>query len=139
LEFKPQAFEDLQFWVQTNPQLAKRLLRLIEETRRDPFSGVGKPEPLRGELSGWWSKRIDQEHLLVYQVEGERLIIAQDGAGAVRAGSHGGRVGTLVRFANGWGKRCGMSLIAFTFHWHVGETTTLLMGGSMDAANIPAR
>jgi toxin YoeB len=77
LEFKPQAFEDLQFWVQTNPKLAKRLLRLIEETLRDPFGGVGKPEPLRGELSGWWSKRIDQEHRLVYQVEDARLIIAQ--------------------------------------------------------------
>jgi Txe/YoeB family toxin of toxin-antitoxin system len=50
---------------------------LHEETARDPFGGVGKPEPLRGELSGWWSKRIDQEHRLVYQVEGERLIIAQ--------------------------------------------------------------
>jgi toxin YoeB len=77
LEFKPQAFEDLQFWVQADPKLAKRLLRLIEETLRDPFGGVGKPEPLRGELSGWWSKRIDQEHRLVYQVEGGRLIIAQ--------------------------------------------------------------
>ena len=77
LEFKPQAFEDLQFWVQTNPKLAKRLLRLIEETQRDPFGGVGKPEPLRGDLSGWWSKRISQEHRLIYQVEGQRLIIAQ--------------------------------------------------------------
>jgi toxin YoeB len=77
LEFKPQAFEDLQFWVQTNPKLAKRLLHLIKETARDPLGGVGKPEPLRGELSGWWSKRIDQEHRLVYQVDGERLIIAQ--------------------------------------------------------------
>jgi toxin YoeB len=63
--------------VQTNPKLARRLLRLIEETARDPFGGVGKPEPLRGDLSGWWSKRIDQEHRLVYQADGERQIIAQ--------------------------------------------------------------
>ncbi len=77
LEFKPQAFEDLQYWVQQNPKLAKRLLRLIEETQRDPFGGTGKPEALRGELSGWWSKRIDQEHRLVYRAEGDRLIIAQ--------------------------------------------------------------
>jgi toxin YoeB len=63
--------------VQTNPKLAKRLLRLIEETQRDLFGGTGKPERLRGELSGWWSKRIDQEHHLIYQVEGDRLIIAQ--------------------------------------------------------------
>ena len=77
LEFKPQAFEDLQYWVQQNPQMAKQLLRLIEENRRDPFEGAGKPEPLRGELSGWWSKRIDQEHRLIYRMENDRLIIAQ--------------------------------------------------------------
>jgi toxin YoeB len=77
LEFRERAFEDLQYWVQTHPKLAKRLLRLIEETQRDPFGGAGKPEPLRGELSGWWSKRIDQEHRLIYRVEGDRLIVAQ--------------------------------------------------------------
>ena len=77
LEFRTRAFEDLQYWVQTNPRLANRLLRLIEETRRDPFGGTGKPEPLRGELAGWWSKRIDQEHRLVYQVADDRLVIAQ--------------------------------------------------------------
>jgi toxin YoeB len=77
LEFKPQAFEDLQYWVQINPKLAKRLLRLIEETQRDPFGGTGKPEPLRGDLSGWWSKRIDQEHRLIYKVVGDALVIAQ--------------------------------------------------------------
>jgi toxin YoeB len=77
LEIRERAFEDLQYWVQTNPRLAKRLLRLIEETKRDPFGGTGKPEPLRGELSGWWSKRIDQEHRLVYRVEGDSLIVAQ--------------------------------------------------------------
>ncbi len=77
LEFKQQAFDDLQYWVQINPKVARRLLRLIEETRRAPFGGAGKPEPLRGELSGWWSKRIDQEHRLIYRVEGDSLIIAQ--------------------------------------------------------------
>jgi toxin YoeB len=77
LEFKEQAFEELQHWVQLNPKLAKRLLRWIEETRRDPFGGTGKPEPLRGDLSGWWSKRIDQVHRLIYRVEGDRLIVAQ--------------------------------------------------------------
>ena len=77
LEFKPQAFEDLQYWVRNQPKLANRLLRLIEETQRDPFDGIGKPEPLKNELSGWWSRRIDGEHRLVYKVEGEALIIAQ--------------------------------------------------------------
>jgi toxin YoeB len=77
LEFRQQAFEDLQYWVQMNPKVAKRLPRLIEETKRNPFRGAGKPEPLRGELSGWWSKRIDQEHRLIYRVEGDNLIVAQ--------------------------------------------------------------
>ena len=77
LEFRQQAFEDLQYWVQMNPKMAKRLLRLIEETQRDPFGGAGKPEPLKGELSGWWSKRIDQEHRLIYRVEKDSLIVAQ--------------------------------------------------------------
>ena len=77
LEFRERAFEDLQYWVQMNPKVANRLLRLIEETKRDPFRGAVKPEPLRGELSGWWSKRIDQEHRLIYRVEGDSLIVAQ--------------------------------------------------------------
>jgi toxin YoeB len=77
LEFRQQAFEDLQYWVQMNPKVAKRLLRLIEEAKRNPFGAAGKPEPLRGELSGWWSKRIDQEHRLIYRVEGDSLIVAQ--------------------------------------------------------------
>jgi toxin YoeB len=70
LEFKPQAFDDLQYWVRHQPKLAKRLFRLIEETQRDPFGGIGKPEPLKNELSGWWSRRIDGEHRLVGSVAG---------------------------------------------------------------------
>jgi len=77
LEFKPQAFEDLQDWVKIQPKTARRILRMIGETQRDPFGGIGKPEPLRNELSGWWSKRIDGEHRLVYKVEAGALVIAQ--------------------------------------------------------------
>lgn len=77
LEFEPHAFEDLQYWVRFQPKLAKRLLRMIEETQRDPFGGIGKPEPLKGDLSGCWSKRIDDEHRLVYRVENQTLIILQ--------------------------------------------------------------
>ena len=77
LEFKPEAFEDLQYWVKTNPRTAKKILKLIEATQRTPFEGIGKPEPLKNELSGWWSRRIDGEHRLVYQVSDETLIIAQ--------------------------------------------------------------
>ena len=77
LEFKPQAFEDLQYWVKYQPKIAKRVLRMIEESQRDPFGGIGKPEPLKNELSGWWSKRIDGEHRLVYKLENDCLLIAQ--------------------------------------------------------------
>ena len=77
LEFKPQAFEDLQYWVKFHPKTAKRLLRMIDECQRNPYGGIGKPEPLKNQLSGWWSKRIDGEHRLVYKVEADALIILQ--------------------------------------------------------------
>lgn len=77
LEFEPRAFEDLQFWVRSQTKLAQRLLRMIEETHRDPFGGIGKPEPLKGDLSGCWSKRIDNEHRLIYKVTDDTLIIVQ--------------------------------------------------------------
>ena len=77
LEFKQKAFEDLQYWVATNARMAKKVIKLIEDTQRNPFGGLGKPEPLKNELSGWWSKRIDQEHRLVYRVENDYLVIAQ--------------------------------------------------------------
>lgn len=77
LEFEPRAFEDLQYWVSTNARMAKKALKLIEDTRRKPYGGLGKPEPLKNQLSGWWSKRIDGEHRLIYRVENDCLIIAQ--------------------------------------------------------------
>jgi toxin YoeB len=57
--------------------LAKRLIRLIEECQRTPFEGIGKPEPLRDNLSGYWSRRITDEHRLVYKVAGDQLWIVQ--------------------------------------------------------------
>lgn len=77
LEFEPQAFEDLQYWVQYQAKLAKRLLRIIDETQRNPFGGIGKPEPLKSDLSGCWSKRINDEHRLIYRVTADALIIMQ--------------------------------------------------------------
>ncbi|NJN81124.1 MAG: Txe/YoeB family addiction module toxin, partial [Caldilineaceae bacterium] len=55
-------FEDLAWWVQHDRKKALRLLRLIQETQTDPFGGIGKPEPLKHELAGFWSKRIDDDH-----------------------------------------------------------------------------
>jgi toxin YoeB len=73
LEFDPAAFEDLAWWVERDRSQAVRLIRLIREVQRDPFAGVGKPEALRHELQGCWSRRIDREHRLVYQVLPERI------------------------------------------------------------------
>jgi len=68
LEFDPSAFEDFAWWINQDRKKALRVIRLIQETQNDPFGGIGKPEPLRHELAGCWSKRIDDEHRLVYQV-----------------------------------------------------------------------
>jgi len=68
LEFDPLAFDDLAWWIQQDRKKALRIVDLIKEIQRDPFKGIGKPEPLRHELKGCWSRRIDQEHRLVYQV-----------------------------------------------------------------------
>ncbi|MDF1593711.1 MAG: Txe/YoeB family addiction module toxin [Desulfobacterales bacterium] len=65
LEFDPAGFEDFAWWVEQDRKKALRILKLIKEVQRDPFSGTGKPEPLKHELSGCWSRRIDQEHRLV--------------------------------------------------------------------------
>ena len=70
LEFEPVAFEDLAWWVQHD---RKKAIRIIEETRENPFEGIGKPEPLKFELTGCWSRRIDAEHRIVYRVTDDRI------------------------------------------------------------------
>jgi toxin YoeB len=65
---QPQFWEDLYCWVQQDPRVAARLIRLVEETRRSPFLGIGKPEPLQGEFAGFWSRRLTAEHRFVYRV-----------------------------------------------------------------------
>jgi toxin YoeB len=77
LIFHADAWEDYLYWQQHDRKQLKRLNGLIKECTRTPFAGTGKPEPLKGSLSGWWSRRIDREHRLVYRVEGEDLLIAQ--------------------------------------------------------------
>ncbi len=77
LVFDPHALEDLRFWVDTDRRKALKILDLIEATLKTPFEGIGKPEPLKFELAGAWSRRIDQEHRLVYKVEkGELIVLA---------------------------------------------------------------
>ncbi len=69
--------EDLGHWVATDRKTALRVLELVEAIRRDPFDGIGKPEPLRHLGSGIWSRRITQEHRLVYRVKDDRILFAQ--------------------------------------------------------------
>ena len=68
LEFDGDAFEDLEWWIEQDRRIALRLIKLIREVQRTPYEGTGQPEPLKHELSGCWSRRINQEHRLVYQV-----------------------------------------------------------------------
>jgi toxin YoeB len=68
--FWPTAWDDLRYWQDHDGKIADKLMGLIEECRRHPFKGTGKPEPLGGNLSGWWSRRISHEHRLVYRVAG---------------------------------------------------------------------
>ena len=75
--FAEQAWDDYQHWLGTDKKLLKRINLLIRDTCRDPFQGVGKPEPLRHLLKGYWSRRINEEHRMVYRVEGETLLLAQ--------------------------------------------------------------
>ena len=73
--FTPTALDDLRYWLKTDKRQADRVLALLEEIRRTPFDGTGKPEPLRFQLAGCWSRRIDREHRLVYQVEESEIIV----------------------------------------------------------------
>jgi len=75
LEFDPAGFEDLAWWIEKDRKKALRFVKLIREVQRDPFRGNGKPEPLKHELSGCWSRRIDKEHRLVYQVKEDQIRI----------------------------------------------------------------
>jgi toxin YoeB len=75
--FQPEFREDLRHWVQTDRRVALRVLELVEAVMRDPFQGIGKPEPLKYLAPGVWSRRITQEHRLVYLVRDERVDFLQ--------------------------------------------------------------
>ncbi|GAA3489243.1 MULTISPECIES: Txe/YoeB family addiction module toxin [Streptomyces] len=75
VHFSPGAWEDLQYWLGADLKAARRIARLINEIQRDPFSGIGKPEPLKADLSGYWSRRIDDEHRLVYRADEKEVRI----------------------------------------------------------------
>jgi toxin YoeB len=75
--FQPEFREDLRYWVKSDRNIAVRVLDLVEAVLRDPFEGLGKPEPLRYTLAGCWSRRVTQEHRLVYRVTEERIDFLQ--------------------------------------------------------------
>lgn len=77
LIFSDNAWEDYLHWQKTDRKALRRINRLIEEIKRRPFEGIGKPEPLKHALSGYWSRRIDDEHRIVYKVSSDSVLLAQ--------------------------------------------------------------
>jgi toxin YoeB len=77
LIFAELAWEDYLYWQQQDRKMLERINKLIRETQREPFAGVGKPEPLKHALAGFWSRRITDEHRMVYRVSGDALQIVQ--------------------------------------------------------------
>ena len=75
LEFDSVGFEDLAWWIEKDREKALRIIKLIKEVQRTPFQGTGKPEKLKHDLAGCWSRRIDQEHRLVYEVKDDKIRI----------------------------------------------------------------
>ena len=77
LIFSENAWEDYLYWQKTEKKILNRINKLIKEIKREPFEGVGKPEPLKHNLAGYWSRRINEEHRIVYKVTDDALLIAQ--------------------------------------------------------------
>ena len=77
IEFTELAWEDFAFWLENDPEKAMRIKELLNDIAREPFKGIGKPEPLKFDLKGLWSRRINDEHRLVYRISGARGIDQQ--------------------------------------------------------------
>ena len=73
-KFTDEAWDDYQYWVENDKKMLKRINLLIKDIDRNPFEGIGKPEPLKANLQGYWSRRIDNEHRIVYAVETEQIV-----------------------------------------------------------------
>jgi toxin YoeB len=77
LIFADAAWEDYLYWQQQDKRILQRINKLIQEVQREPFTGIGKPEPLKHALAGYWSRRITDEHRMVYKIEDDSLLLAQ--------------------------------------------------------------
>ena len=75
--FSDEAWDDYLYWQKQDRKMVGRIDKLAQEIRREPYSGIGKPEPLKHALSGWWSRRITDEHRMVYRIEDDELLLAQ--------------------------------------------------------------
>ena len=77
LTFSSKAWANYLYWQKTDQSMITRINRLIKDIQREPYKGIGKPEPLKHSLSGYWSRQINDEHRIVYKVEGDQIFIAQ--------------------------------------------------------------
>ena len=77
LIFSEQAWDDYLYWQKTDKKLVERIHALVKDISRSPFAGIGKPEPLKNALSGYWSRRINDEHRIVYKIVDGSMLIAQ--------------------------------------------------------------
>lgn len=77
LIFTPRAWEDYLYWEEADPKVLRRMNEVVRDTLRNPHAGIGKPEPLRFALAGFWSRRITEEHRMVYKIEKNDLMIVQ--------------------------------------------------------------
>ncbi|MBI4706708.1 MAG: Txe/YoeB family addiction module toxin [Candidatus Omnitrophica bacterium] len=77
LIFSENAWEDYLYWQNTDKQIMKRINELIKDIQKNKYKGIGKPEPLKHNLSGYWSRRINNEHRLIYKIEEDKIMIAQ--------------------------------------------------------------
>jgi len=75
--FSTQAWQDYLYWQETEKKTVKKIIELIKDIARSPFQGLGKPEPLKHAFSGFWSRRISQEHRIIYRLEGDVIELAQ--------------------------------------------------------------
>ena len=75
--FSERAWEDYLYWQQIDKKMLNRVNNLIKDIQRNPYNGIGKPEPLKHGLSGYWSRRIDDEHRILYKIENDTLLLAQ--------------------------------------------------------------
>jgi toxin YoeB len=74
--FEKTAFDDLKYWGSTDLKIVKKIIELIDDIQKHPFTGIGKPEPLKHQLKGYWSRRITDEHRLIYTVTDQSIFIA---------------------------------------------------------------